>query len=660
VSGRIAIDEVTPAVSCGKYPSKAVIGEQLPVGATVWREGHDALGATVVWRGPGNAAPRHVRMQPGPPGSDRFVATVVPDQVGWWSFRIDGWADPWESWRHALEVKIEAGQTEAELQNDLITGARLMERAARRPGQQLHRTALSAAAAALRDTGRRLEERVGPALSALVIRILTADPLRDLITKGASHKVWVDRPEALFSSWYEFFPRSTGGWDAEGKPVHGTFVTAARELDRIAGMGFDVVYLPPIHPIGEVNRKGPNNTTEARPDDVGSPWAIGSADGGHDAVHPQLGTLEDFEAFVARARELGMEVALDFALQCAPDHPWAKEHQEWFTIRPDGSIAYAENPPKRYQDIYPLNFDSDPRGIYQEMLRVLVFWVQRGVRIFRVDNPHTKPPDFWEWLIWQVKDRYPDVLFLAEAFTRPARLYGLARLGFTQSYTYFTWRTTKQELTEYALELASKLDECRPNFFVNTPDILHASLQYGGPGMFAIRAALAATLAPSWGVYSGFELYENTPLRPGSEEYLNSEKYQLRPRDFAGALAQGRSLEPWIARLNAIRRAHPALQQLRTLRFHVADNDLLLAYSKVDPTSGDTVICVVTLDPFTTVSGTVSLDLPALGMNWSDRFDVHDEVSGETYRWGAVNFVQLQPWRAVAHILWRTDRGGDP
>jgi starch synthase (maltosyl-transferring) len=652
VSGRIAIDEVTPAVSCGKYPSKAVVGEQLPVSATVWREGHDALGATVVWRGPGNAAASHVRMQPGPPGSDRFVATVVPDQVGWWSFRVDGWADPWESWRHALEVKIEAGQTEAELQNDLITGARLMERAARRPGQQLHRTALSAAAAALRDTGRRLEERVGPALSALVIRILTADPLRDLITKGASHKVWVDRPKALFSSWYEFFPRSTGGWDTEGKPVHGTFVTAARELDRIAGMGFDVVYLPPIHPIGEVNRKGPNNTTEAGADDVGSPWAIGSADGGHDAVHPQLGTLEDFEAFVARARELGMEVALDFALQCAPDHPWAKEHQEWFTIRPDGSIAYAENPPKRYQDIYPLNFDSDPRGIYQEMLRVLVFWVQRGVRIFRVDNPHTKPPDFWEWLIWQVKDRYPDVLFLAEAFTRPARLYGLARLGFTQSYTYFTWRTTKQELSEYALELASRLDECRPNFFVNTPDILHASLQYGGPGMFAIRAALAATLSPSWGVYSGFELYENTPLRPGSEEYLNSEKYQLRPRDFAGALAQGRSLEPWITRLNAIRRAHPALQQLRTLRFHVTDNDLLLAYSKVDPTSGDTVICVVTLDPFSTVSGTVSLDLPALGMNWSDRFDVHDEVSGETYRWAAVNFVQLQPWRAVAHILW--------
>jgi starch synthase (maltosyl-transferring) len=651
VSGRIAIDEITPTVSCGKYPSKAVVGEHLPVHATVWREGHDAVGATVVWRGPGNSAVRHVRMQPGPPGTDRFVATVVPDRVGWWIFRIDGWADPWESWRHAIEAKVAAGQTEAELLNDLIIGARLLERAARRPGQQTDRAPLSAAAAALRDTERPLEERVGPALSALVAQILTADPLRDLITKGTSHKVWVDRPKALFSSWYEFFPRSTGGWDANGNPVHGTFTTASHELDRIAGMGFDVVYLPPIHPIGEVNRKGPNNTTPAGPNDVGSPWAIGSVEGGHDAVHPQLGTLADFEAFVARTHELGMEVALDFALQCAPDHPWAKEHQEWFTIRPDGSIAYAENPPKRYQDIYPLNFDADQPGIYQEMLRVMLFWVERGVRIFRVDNPHTKPPDFWEWLIWRVKDQYPDVLFLSEAFTRPARLYGLARLGFTQSYTYFTWRTSKQQLTEYATELVSRLDECRPNFFVNTPDILHASLQHGGPGMFAIRAALAATLSPSWGVYSGFELYERTPVRPGSEEYLNSEKYELRPRDFAAALAEGRSLEPWLTRLNEIRRAHPALQQMRTLRFHHTDNDALLAYSKTDLASGETVICVVTLDPFTTVSGMVSLDLPTLGMDWSDRFDVHDEVSGETYQWGQNNFVQLQPWRAVAHIL---------
>jgi starch synthase (maltosyl-transferring) len=551
-----------------------------------------------------------------------------------------------------IEVKIDAGQGAAELDNDLRVGARLLDRAARRGGSQQHnRAILTAAAAALRDTGRPLDERIGPALAAPVTQILNADPIRDLVTRGSTHKVWVDRPRALFSSWYELFPRSTGGWDAQGNPVHGTFATATRELDRIAGMGFDVVYLPPIHPIGEVNRKGTNNTTEVGPDEVGSPWAIGSIDGGHDAVHPQLGTLEDFEAFVARVRELGMEVALDFALQCAPDHPWVKEHPEWFTTRPDGTIAYAENPPKRYQDIYPLNFDSDPRGIYAEMLRVMLFWVQRGVRIMRVDNPHTKPPDFWHWLIWQVKDQYPDVLFLSEAFTTPARLYGLARLGFTQSYTYFTWRTGKQEITDYAMELASRADEVRPNFFVNTPDILHESLQHGGPGMFAIRAALAATLSPSWGVYSGFELFEDTPVRAGSEEYLDSEKYQLRPRDFAAALAQGRSLEPWITRLNAIRRAHPALQQLRTLRFHRTDNESLLAYSKTDPATGDTVICVVTLEPYTTVSGTVRLDLPALGMAQQDRFLAHDEISGETYDWGQANYVQLEPWRVVAHIL---------
>lgn len=657
MTGRIAIDDVTPVISCGRYPSKAVVGEHVPISATVWREGHDAVGATVVWRGPGNRPTSQIRMQPGAAGTDKFIATVVPEQVGTWTFRVDGWADPWESWRQAIELKLAAGQTVAELDNDLIIGARLLERAARRPSQQ-HRQALLAAAAALRDLRCPLAERVRPALTPPVTESLADQPIRDLITRGPTHRMWVDRPRALFSSWYEFFPRSTGGWDSQGKPVHGTFTTATRELDRIAAMGFDVVYLPPIHPIGEVNRKGPNNTTDAGPDDVGSPWAIGSADGGHDAVHPKLGTLADFEAFVARAGKLGMEVALDYALQCAPDHPWTKEHPEWFTLRPDGSIAYAENPPKRYQDIYPLNFDTDRSGSYREMLRVLLFWVQRGVRIFRVDNPHTKPPDFWQWLIWQVKDRYPDVLFLSEAFTRPARLYGLARLGFTQSYTYFTWRTTKQELTDYLTELVSRVDELRPNFFVNTPDILHASLQEGGPAMFAIRAALAATLSPSWGVYSGYELFENTPLAPGSEEYLNSEKYQLRPRDFAGALAQGRSLQPWLTRLNAIRRAHPALQQLRTLRFHQVDNDFLLAYSKTDPASGDTVICVVTLDPVHAASGILRLDLPVLGLDWAARFDVYDEVSGETYDWGETNFVQLRPWHAVAHILHLRPRAG--
>ncbi|MQA12907.1 MAG: DUF3416 domain-containing protein [Pseudonocardiaceae bacterium] len=649
MAGRLCIDDVSPVVSCGRHPSKAVVGEHVPVAATVMREGHDPVAATVVWRGPGDRRGRQIRMHA--TAEDRFGAVVVPDREGLWTFRVDAWSDPWATWRHHVEVKIGAGQAAPELGNDLEAGARLLDRVARRPGQRLNLPTLTAAAAALRDTDRTLGERVGPALASPVSRILDADPIRDLITHGAEHHVWVDRPRALFGSWYEFFPRSTGGRDERGDPVHGTFATASRELDRIAAMGFDVVYLPPIHPIGRVNRKGPNNALVSTPDDVGSPWAIGSAEGGHDAVHPRLGSLADFDAFVARADELGMEVALDYALQTAPDHPWAVEHPEWFTTRPDGSIAYAENPPKRYQDIYPLNFDNDPRGIYAEMLRVLLFWIERGVRIFRVDNPHTKPLDFWHRLIWEAKARYPDVLFLSEAFTRPAMLYGLARLGFTQSYTYFTWRTDKHELADYAAELASRADEVRPNFFVNTPDILHASLQHGGTGMFAIRATLAATLSPSWGVYSGFELFERVPAREGSEEYLDTEKFQLRPRDFAAALAAGRSLQPWITRLNAIRRAHPALQQLRTLHVHDTDSDALLAYSKIDPASGDTVICVVTLDPFATVEATVSLDLPALGTDLPDRFAVYDEVSGETYDWGQSNYVRLEPWRAVAHVL---------
>jgi len=400
-----------------------------------------------------------------------------------------------------------------------------------------------------------------------------------------------------------------------------------------------------------VHRKGRNNSVHAGPGDVGSPWAIGSAEGGHDAIDPELGTFEDFDAFVARTNDLGMEVALDFALQCAPDHPWVKEHPEWFTVRPDGTIAYAENPPKKYQDIYPVNFDNDPEGIYNEVLRVVLLWVEHGVRIFRVDNPHTKPPNFWHWLIWQVKARYPDVLFLAEAFTRPARLFGLARLGFTQSYSYFTWRTEKAELTEFALMHAERCDEARPNLFVNTPDILHESLQHGGRGMFAIRAALASTMGPTWGVYSGFELYEGEAVKPGSEEYLNSEKYELRPRDFAAAAATGNSLEPYITRLNEIRRAHPALQQLRNIAFHQVNNDQIICYSKTDPATGDTVLMVITLDPWNAQEGTTALDLPALGLNWGDGFTVHDEITGGTWQWGQYNYVRLEPWHHVAHIF---------
>ncbi|SER60654.1 alpha-1,4-glucan--maltose-1-phosphate maltosyltransferase [Actinokineospora terrae] len=651
MSGRLGIDDVSPLVSCGRYPGKAVVGEHIPVRATVWREGHDAVAATVAWRGPGDGKARRTRMRPDGLEPDRWVADIVPDTEGLWTFRVDAWSDPWATWVHTVEVKVAAGQQAGELANDLEVGARLLERVGRRPDRGGDRKLLVSAARALRDETTPLSARIAEALAETTRRVMHQHPVRELVTKGKPMQLWVDRKVALYGSWYEFFPRSTGGLDTEGKPVHGTFATAAKELDRIAAMGFDIVYLPPIHPIGEENRKGPNNNVVAKPGDVGSTWAIGSADGGHDAIHPELGTFEDFRAFVARARELDMEVALDFALQCAPDHPWVIKHPDWFTTRPDGTIAYAENPPKKYQDIYPINFDNDAEGLYQEVLRVVLLWVEQGVRVFRVDNPHTKPPDFWEWLIRQVKAVAPDVLFLSEAFTRPARLYGLAKLGFTQSYTYFTWRTTKQELVEFGVELVAHADEARPNLFVNTPDILHESLQVGGPATFAIRAALAATLSPTWGVYSGYELYEHQAVREGSEEYLDSEKYELRPRDYAGALAEGRSLQPWITRLNAIRRAHPALQQLRTLRFHHVDNDALIAYSKTDPETGDTVVVVITLDPRSPQEGVLWLDWAALGLDPQASHAAHDEVSGQSWRWGAGNYVRLDPWVSVAHIV---------
>jgi starch synthase (maltosyl-transferring) len=677
VPGRIVIDDVEPVVSDGRYPAKAVVGELVPVCATVWREGHEAVAATLVVRylgpaypqsgpadrhGPqGEAAvpgapaahpprvrPTQHRMTPGRT-EDVFHSQFIPDRVGLWTYRVDGWGDPIAGWRHAVTAKLDAGQGEQDLDNDLRVGASLLERAAAGVPRG-DRAPLLEAAEALRRPGDPLT-RAAPALSHQVTELLDRFPLRELVTRGRQHGVWADRPLARCSAWYEMFPRSTGGRDAEGHPVHGTFGTAAAELGRIAGMGFTVVYLPPIHPIGRVHRKGRNNSVTAEPGDVGSPWAIGSIEGGHDAVHPDLGTIDDFDDFVTAARGHGLEVALDLALQCAPDHPWARAHRHWFTELPDGTIAYAENPPKKYQDIYPLNFDNDPQGLYHEVLRVVLHWIDHGVTIFRVDNPHTKPPDFWAWLISRVKAVDPDVLFLSEAFTRPARLYGLAKLGFTQSYSYFTWRTAKWELEQFGRQIAEHADYARPNLFVNTPDILHESLQVGGPGMFAIRAVLAATMGSSWGVYAGYELFENEPVHPGSEEYLDSEKYELRPRDFPGALAQGRSLEPFLARLNEIRRVHPALCQLRTIRFHHVDTDAILAYSKFDPITGDTVLVVVTLNPFAAEQGTIWLDMGALGMHPYDRFWVRDEVTGEEYQWGQANYVRLEPARAVAHIL---------
>jgi starch synthase (maltosyl-transferring) len=438
----------------------------------------------------------------------------------------------------------------------------------------------------------------------------------------------------------------------------GTFRTAMARLPAVAAMGFDVVYLPPIHPIGKVNRKGPNSPEfpGGKPQDIGahdpgSPWAIGSDEGGHDAVHPDLGTIKDFDAFVEESRRLGMEVALDLALQCAPDHPWAKEHPEWFTTRADGSIAFAENPPKKYQDIYPLNFDNDPQGLYAEVLRVVRHWVEHGVKIFRVDNPHTKPLQFWEWLIWTVKQTDPDVLFLAEAFTRPAIMHELGRIGFTQSYTYFTWRTGKTEIREYVEELVEASDYMRPNFFVNTPDILHASLQYGGPPVFKIRAVLAALLSPSYGVYAGYELYEHVAVKPGSEEYLDSEKYQYRPRDWS---SPEKSLVPYLTLLNRIRREHPATHWLRNVRFHDADSDQILVWSKQLPQkdgTADTVLTVLNLDSHGVREATVRLDLPALGLDWGDTVEIHDEVSGADYTWGEANYVRLDPFVEPAHIF---------
>ncbi|MET0452293.1 MAG: alpha-1,4-glucan--maltose-1-phosphate maltosyltransferase [Mycobacterium sp.] len=678
MAGRIEIDDVAPVVSNGRYPAKAVVGEVVPVKAAVWREGHDAVAATLVVRYHGTSYPalaaapaglaphvepvpieevvggsQRVKPQRSPmePGRepDFFHGQFTPDAVGLWTYRVDGWSDPIATWRKNVTAKLNAGQGEAELDNDLRIGAQLFERAATGVPRQ-DRYPLIQAAEELRKPGDPFT-RAGAALAPEVAGLLHDYPLRELITRGEQHGVWVDRPLARFSSWYELFPRSTGGWDGDGKPVHGTFATASKALPRVARMGFDIVYLPPIHPIGKVHRKGRNNSVTAAPKDVGSPWAIGSDKGGHDAVHPKLGTIDDFDDFVREARGHGLEVALDLALQCAPDHPWAKDHPEWFTVLPDGTIAYAENPPKKYQDIYPVNFDNDPAGIYAEVLRVVKFWMSHGVKVFRVDNPHTKPPNFWAWLIGEAKNADPDVLFLAEAFTRPARLFGLAKLGFTQSYTYFTWRTAKWELVEFAEQIAEHADYARQSLWVNTPDILHESLQHGGPGMFAIRAVMAATMSPTWGVYSGYELFEGEAVREGSEEYLNSEKYELRPRDFEAALSRGESLEPFLTRLNEIRKWHPALSQMRTIKFHHIDNDALLAYSKFDPISGDCVLVVVTLNAFGPEESTLWLDMSALGMADYDRFWVRDEITGDEYQWGQANYVRIEPARSVAHIL---------
>ncbi|MEU5159749.1 alpha-1,4-glucan--maltose-1-phosphate maltosyltransferase [Streptomyces sp. NPDC020875] len=646
--GRIPVTDVRPLVDCGHRPAKAVVGETFEVTATVFREGHDAVAANVVLRDPGGQPGPWTPMRELAPGSDRWGARVTPDAPGMWSYAVEAWDDPVAGWLREAGIKVPAGiDTELVLEE----GARLYERAAGGVPKRDGREAVLAVADALRDGGREPRARLAAARAPEVTAVLARHPLRELVSLSRPLPLLVERRRALFGSWYELFPRSEGAVLAPGRPpVSGTFRTAAERLPAIAAMGFDVVYLPPVHPIGTTHRKGPDNALTAGPDDVGVPWAIGSAAGGHDALHPDLGTFADFEHFVATARALRLEVALDFALQCSPDHPWVTERPEWFRHRADGSIAYAENPPKKYQDIYPIRFDADPRGLVRETVRILRFWAAKGVRIFRVDNPHTKPVDFWEQVLAEIGRTDPDVIFLAEAFTRPAMMRALAQVGFQQSYTYFTWRNTKAELTEYLTELSRETSAfLRPNLFVNTPDILHETLQRGGRPAFEVRAVLAATLSPSWGMYAGYELCENTALREGSEEYLRSEKYELRPRDWESAAREGRTIAPLITALNRVRRRHPALQQLRDLHFHETDNEALIAYSK--RAGRDTVLVVANLDPHHTQEGTVSLDMPRLGLGWHESAPVRDLLTGETYHWGRAAFVRLEPGVTPAHVV---------
>ena len=650
MTGRFPIEDITPRVECGRYPAKAVVGELVPVAATAYREGHSALGCDIAWLGPDGKPRPFTRMAPDPAIQDRWQGTIAPDTIGAWTYRVEAFSDPYLSWRDAVQKKIGAGQGMSDLVNDLAEGRAVLD-AATKLVPHAHRERVAGAAGALADEKLPLFARISPALD--LADLLWEYPVRELVTASEEYRLWVDRERALFSAWYEFFPRSEGvPPPPPGKrPRHGTFATARSRLPGVAAMGFDILYLPPIHPIGRVNRKGPNNALTAGPEDVGSPWAIGSAEGGHDAIHPELGTEADLREFIAAAREVGLEVALDLALQCAPDHPWVTEHPEWFTTKPDGTIAYAENPPKKYQDIYPVNFDNDPEGIRAEVLRIVLHWVEDlGIKAFRVDNPHTKPVSFWHWLIDEVRKVDPDVIFLAEAFTKPSMMNGLGKVGFTQSYTYFTWRTTPADMRAYCEELVAGADHMRPNFWPNTPDILHETLQHGGPPMFHIRAVLAALLSPSWGMYAGYELYEHV-ARPGAEEYLDNEKYELRPRDWAGAEAAGRSMAPFVAKLNAIRRDNPALHRLRNLRFHELDNPELLCWSKRDPASGNTVLVVCTFDATQVQWANTTLDMPALGLDWPDRFTVRDELTGQTFDWGQRNAVRLDPYEQTAHVF---------
>ena len=636
---RVVVEHIRPSVDGGRFPIKRTAGESVDVVADLFADGHDIVSAVV----------RHgedeIPMTPVSEGTDEWTASFVVTEIGWDEFSVVAWVDRFLTWRRDVRQKFAAGQ---DVGVELLEGSMLVRDAAVRvagsgfdvvgsdaetrnplPGTP---SWLLAQADALNDS-TAIQDRVAIALGADLAVVMARHADRSCATMSEAYRIWVDRERARFGAWYEMFPRSCG-----------SFRDAAVDLVRIADMGFDVVYLPPIHPIGISFRKGRNNALRADPGDPGSPWAIGSSAGGHTAVDPGLGTVDDFVAFRREAERLGLEVALDLAWQSSPDHPWVREHPEWFRRRPDGTIKYAENPPKKYQDIYPLDFENeDWRGLWQALFDVTTFWIDRGVKLFRADNPHTKTLGFWAWLIERVHARHPDVVFLAEAFTRPTVMRYLAKEGFAQSYTYFTWRNKKGEIVDYFTELTqTELREyLRPNLFANTPDILHAYLQHGGRPAFEARLLLAATLGANYGVYSGFELCENQSVAPGSEEYLDSEKYQVRKRDWA---------QPGIAELvravNRIRRDHPALQIDRTLRFHDTDNADIIAYSK--RVSGDEVYVIVNLDPLRLQHGFVDLGIDA------DAFVVRDLLDDAEYAWHrGRNYVRFDPGIRQGHILWR-------
>jgi starch synthase (maltosyl-transferring) len=635
VIGRIAIRHVRPQQPEYLKPAKAYCGEVVPFEATVFREGHDLLGAELILTNPSGETTIHPMVLVGE-GTDLWRALAELDTEGTWTWRIRAYTDDWATWLHTAEIKIPAT---IDVELVLAEGARLLTAANR-----------ADAAHTLTTTKLGAKARLDVARAATV----TA---RSLTTESPEFRMVVERRRAGVGAWYEFFPRSEGAKkQKDGSWVSGTFRSAARRLPAIAAMGFDVLYVPPIHPIGESFRKGPNNTLTTGPNDPGSPWAIGSAAGGHDAIHPDLGTEKDFAYFVGAVTKAGLELAIDLALQCSPDHPWVREHPEWFTTRVDGSIAYAENPPKKYQDIYPLNFDNDPAGLRDEILRIVRLWIGRGVHIFRVDNPHTKPLQFWDWLITTINNEHPDVIFLAEAFTRPAMMQSLAQVGFQQSYTYFTWRNTKAELEEYLREVSHETSGWfRPNFFVNTPDILTEYLQFGGKAGYKIRAAIAATASPTWGMYAGFELMENI-ARPGSEENIDNEKYEYKQRDWAKAARTGSTIAPYITRLNEIRHEHPALGQLRNLEVHYSDDEAILVYSKHLPAPfndgvADTILVVANTDPHSVRETMVHLDLAKIDLVPGSTFTVTDLITNTTYEWGTDNYVRLDSFTEPVHVL---------